>query len=34
MGELALLLDLVLAVAAGLLGGIVAVRLGQPVILG
>jgi len=34
MGELALLVDLVLAVAAGLIGGSVAVRLGQPVILG
>ena len=34
MAELTLLVDLVLAVAAGLLGGTVAVRLGQPVILG
>lgn len=34
MGELTLLVDLVLAVGAGLLGGAVAVRLGQPVILG
>ena len=34
MGELTLLVDLVLAVGAGLLGGTIAVRLGQPVILG
>jgi monovalent cation:H+ antiporter-2, CPA2 family len=34
MDELRLLVDLVLAVAAGLLGGLVAQRLGQPVILG
>ena len=34
MDELALLVDLVLAVAAGLIGGLVAQRLGQPVILG
>jgi CPA2 family monovalent cation:H+ antiporter-2 len=34
MNELTLLLDLVLAVATGLVGGLVAQRLGQPVILG
>ncbi|MDP8921720.1 MAG: cation:proton antiporter [Chloroflexota bacterium] len=34
MAELTLLVDLVLAIGAGLLGGLVAVRLGQPVILG
>ncbi len=34
MQELALLVDLVLAVGAGLLGGLLAQRLGQPVILG
>src|SRR5919108_683625 len=34
MNEPGLLLDLVLAVATGLLGGLVARRLGQPVILG
>src|SRR3712207_4755925 len=34
MDELSLLVDLVLAVATGLVGGLVAQRLGQPVILG
>ena len=34
VGELQLVLDLVLAVAAALIGGIVAQRLGQPVLLG
>jgi CPA2 family monovalent cation:H+ antiporter-2 len=34
MDELTLLVDLVLAVSAGLIGGLVARRLGQPVILG